>query len=92
MFGFIKKIFIKSIGGTRNERIVRSRMKIVIDEVNPLEPPIMGLTDEQILEKSLELRNRVAGGESRQKILPEAFALVREASRRARNVTWISVG
>ena len=85
MFGFIKKLFIKAIGGTRNERIIRGRMKIVIEEINPLEPQIRELTDEQLLASSLALRERMAGGESRRKILPEAFALIREASRRGRN-------
>ncbi len=73
------------IGGTRNERIVRGRMKIVTDEINPLEPKVLQLTDEQLRESSLALRQRIAGGEGRRKVLPEAFALVREASRRARN-------
>ena len=85
MFGFITKIFIKAIGGTRNDRIVRSRMKVVVDEINPLEPALRELSDEQLLGRSLELRQQLADGASRAKILPEAFALIREASRRAQN-------
>jgi len=79
------RLFLKLIGGSRNERIVRSRMKFVSDEVNPLEDELRALTDEQLLQRSLGLRQRVRDGENRERIKPEAFALVREAARRARN-------
>ena len=85
MFGLLRKIFIKSIGGTRNERIVRSRMNVVVEEINPLEPEIRALSDENLLARSVALKQRRQDGESRRSILPEAFALIREASRRGRN-------
>ncbi|MBN1943277.1 MAG: preprotein translocase subunit SecA [Phycisphaerae bacterium] len=85
MLGLFRKLFIKSIGGTRNERIVRSRMKIVAEEINPLEPEIRALSDEELLVRSRALKQRRQGGEARRSILPEAFALIREASRRGRN-------
>jgi len=85
MLGLLGKIFIKLIGGTRNDRIIRSRMRFVLERVNPLEPQMRALSDEQMLQKSRELQRRLAGGEGREGIKPEAFALVREASRRARD-------
>jgi preprotein translocase subunit SecA len=85
MFGFIQKLFIKAIGGTRNERIVRSKMKIVTDQINPLEDELRPLDDDALLARSLKLKQRRADGESREKLKPEAFALVREASWRGQN-------
>ena len=85
MLGLILKLFIKAIGGTRNERIVRSYLKFVTEEVNPLEEQFRGLSDEGLLAQSEGLRARLAAGESRDAIKPEAFALVREASRRGRD-------
>jgi len=79
------KLFIKAIGGTRNERIVRARMKYVTERVNPLEARMRALSDEQMRELGGELRRRLGEGQSRDDVKAEAFALVREASRRARN-------
>ncbi len=83
MFGWIGKAFLKLIGGTRNERLVRAKLQFVRERINPLEPQMRELTDEQMLEKSHELRRRLEDGEPREAVRPEAFALVREASRRA---------
>jgi len=85
MFGLLGKLFLKLIGGSRNERIVRARMRVVVEEINPLEPEMRALGDDQIRARSAALKRRIADGESRRAVLPEAFALVREASRRARN-------
>ncbi|MCD4826076.1 MAG: SEC-C domain-containing protein [Phycisphaerae bacterium] len=85
MIGLVKKLFIKSLGGTRNERIIRTRMKVVTERINPFEEQIRALGDDQLIAKSQELKKRLAAGESRNAILPEAFALVREASRRGRD-------
>ncbi len=91
MFGLIKRLFIKSIGGTRNERIVRGRMKTVTERINPLEERIRAMSDEELLQGSRELKHRRAEGQPRDEILPEAFALVREASRRAINIRHFDV-
>ncbi|MFA4999382.1 MAG: preprotein translocase subunit SecA [Parcubacteria group bacterium] len=56
--------------------------KILLQKVNDLEGQIGGLSDEAMKAKSLELRERVASGESLEELLPEAFALVREAAKR----------
>ncbi len=85
MLSLIRKIFLKAIGGTRNERLVRTRMKFVREQINPLEKKMRGLSDEQMKQYSQDLRKRVAEGQSRQSAKAEAFALVREASRRARD-------
>jgi preprotein translocase subunit SecA len=73
------------IGGSRNDRIVRGRLRFVTEQVNPLEPEMRALSDERLLARTAELRERLAGGEDRERIKPEAFAVVREASRRARD-------
>jgi len=85
MFGWIGKVFLKLLGGTRNERIVRAKRRVVEEQINPLEERMRGLGDEQIAAASVELRRRRQEGESRDGLRPEAFALVREASRRARD-------
>ncbi len=83
MFELIENMFLKALGGTRNERIVRSRLKFVREQVNPLEEEVRSLSDEQLLQASQELRRRRSEGASRDSIKARAFALIREASRRA---------
>ncbi|HUT61336.1 MAG TPA: preprotein translocase subunit SecA [Phycisphaerae bacterium] len=85
MLKLVRFLFLKAIGGSRNERIVRARMRFVTERINPLEPQMRALGDGEIRAKTAELRRRLAEGESRQDILAEAFALVREASRRGRD-------
>ena len=74
--GFLQKIF-----GSRNQRLVKQYQKTVA-AINALEPQIEQLTDDQLRAKTDEFRQRVASGESLDKILPEAFAVCREASKR----------
>src|SRR6202012_4626791 len=74
--GFLQKIF-----ASRNQRLVKQYQKTVA-AINALEPQIEQLTDEQLRAKTGEFRQRVAGGESLDVILPEAFAVCREASKR----------
>src|SRR6201994_2245417 len=74
--GFLQKIF-----GSRNQRLVKQYQKTVA-AINALEPQIEKLTDDELRAKTVEFRQRVAGGESLDKLLPEAFAVCREASRR----------
>ncbi|MEN6503823.1 MAG: preprotein translocase subunit SecA [Planctomycetaceae bacterium] len=85
MIKILGKIFIKLIGGTRNERLVRSRLYYVRQRINPLEEQIRALSPEALRAKTDEFKQRFAAGESRERIKPEAFAVVREASRRAQN-------
>ena len=85
MFGFISKVVVKIMGGTRNERIIRAKMKVVTEQINPLEEKFRALSDADLPAASMALRERRANGESREAIMPEAFSMMREASRRARN-------
>ncbi len=85
MLAAIKKLFLKVIGGSRNERIIKARMKIVREEINPLEDRMRALDTEEMAACSRALKERLQNGENRRVVLPEAFALVREASRRARD-------
>ncbi|RPH65124.1 MAG: preprotein translocase subunit SecA [Burkholderiales bacterium] len=73
--------FLTRIFGSRNERLLKGYRKTV-EQINALEPAIMQLTDEQLVGKTAEFRQRVAGGEAIDALLPEAFAVCREAARR----------
>ncbi len=74
--GILQKVF-----GSRNQRLVKQYRKTVV-AINALEPQIEKLTDEQLQGKTAEFRQRIANGETLDKLLPEAFAVCREASRR----------
>lgn len=68
--------------GTDNERKIR-QMGSTVDIINSLEPAMSALSDEQLAAKTIEFRERFAQGETLDDLLPEAFAVVREASKRA---------
>ena len=76
----LNKVFT-SVFGSRNERLVR-RYRKVVDQVNGLEEEYEALSDEQLKAKTEEFRRRHEEGESLDDLLPEAFAAVREASKR----------
>ncbi|MGX9721100.1 preprotein translocase subunit SecA [Stenotrophomonas acidaminiphila] len=67
--------------GSRNERQLRQLNRIVA-KINALEPEIQKLSDDQLKAKTPEFRERIAAGETLDKVLPEAFAVCREASLR----------
>jgi len=67
--------------GSRNERQLRQLNRIVA-KINALEPEIQKLSDDQLKAKTPEFRERIAAGEALDKVLPEAFAVCREASKR----------
>ncbi|MET0892317.1 MAG: preprotein translocase subunit SecA, partial [Pseudoxanthomonas sp.] len=67
--------------GSRNERLLKQLQRSV-GKINALEPELEKLSDEALKAKTPELQKRIADGESIDKILPEAFAVCREASRR----------
>ena len=71
----------KSIFGSANDRYVKSMQKVV-DAVNAFEPAIEPLSDEELAAKTVSFKERVANGETLDDILPEAFAVVREAAKR----------
>ena len=75
------KFFNKLIGDT-NEKALKE-IQPIVDEINDLESDFEKLNDEQLKGVTADYRSRWEGGESLDDILPEAFAAVREASRRA---------
>src|SRR5690349_18376799 len=77
MWNFIMRI----LGGTRNDRILK-KIQPIVDEINSLEEEIKALSDEALKAKTADFRSRLASGQTLDQILPEAFAVVREASRR----------
>jgi len=72
---------LKAIFGSRNDRLLKEYRRRV-DEINALEKDFEKLSDEQLQAKTPELKARGEKGESLDKVLPEAFAVVREASKR----------
>ena len=86
MIGFV----LKKIFGTQNERILR-KLHPTLDAVNALEPEIAALSDENLKAKTQEFRSRLAQGQSRDDILPEAFAVCREVAKRVLNMRHFDV-
>jgi preprotein translocase subunit SecA len=76
--------------GTQNERELK-RIAPVVSAVNGFEPSVRPLGDEQLRAKTVAFRERVARGESLDDLLPEAFAVVREAGRRTLNMRHFDV-
>ena len=76
VLGLLKKVF-----GTRNDREVK-RIKVIVDLINQLEGSIGKLSDDQLLAKTCEFKARLKEGATLDDILPEAFAVVREAGLR----------
>ncbi len=76
----LQSIF-KKVFGSRNERLVKQYLQKV-KAINALEPAMEKLTDSELAGKTGEFKSRLGNGESLDKLLPEAFAVVREASNR----------
>ncbi len=72
---------LKKVFGSRNDRLLKQYRKTVAT-INALEPSISALTDEELRARSVSFRERHAQGESVDALLPEAFAVVREAGKR----------
>ena len=85
----IKQALYK-IFGTRNDRLLKGYMKIV-RQINSLEETISKLSDGELQAKSNEFRDRLNKGETLQDILPESFAVCREASKRVLNMRHFDV-
>lgn len=86
MFGdLLKKIF-----GTRNDREIK-RIKKLVTMINSLEPEIEKLSDDELKGKTYEFRQRLEKGETLDDILVEAFAVVREASKRVHGMRHYDV-
>jgi preprotein translocase subunit SecA len=72
---------LTSVFGSRNERLLR-QLNGIVKKINALEAQMVALSDAELQAKTAEFQQRVANGESLDKILPEAFAVCREASKR----------
>ncbi len=72
---------IGGIFGTKNERELK-RMRKIVEQINALEPTISALSDADLSAKTPEFRQRFSNGESLDKLMPEAFAVCREAAKR----------
>jgi len=72
---------IKKIVGSKNERELK-RIQPIIQRINEKEPKILPMSDEQLRAKTSEFKERIDRGAPLEEILPEAFAVVREAARR----------
>ena len=86
MFGWI----LSKIIGTQNEREIK-RLRPLVEKINSLEPEVQKLSDAQLREKTAQFRERLAAGETLDDILPEAFSVVRETSKRTVNMRHFDV-
>ena len=82
--------FLTKLFGSRNDRLIKQYRKTVV-LINALEAQYEALSDEKLRAKTDEFRARVAQGESLDNILPEAFAIVREGSKRAMKMRHFDV-
>ncbi|MDP2153000.1 MAG: preprotein translocase subunit SecA [Methylotenera sp.] len=72
----------KKLFGSRNDRLVKQYAQKV-EQINALEPAMQALSDDELRAKTEEFKQRYTNGESLEKLLPEAFAVVREGGQRA---------
>ena len=80
MFGIVKKVF-----GSKNERFLK-KLRPLVERINALESSVTGLKDEDFPQKIAAWKEEVAQGKSLDELLPEVFALVREAGKRSLNM------
>jgi preprotein translocase subunit SecA len=82
--------FLKKVFGTQNERTL-ARIRPIVDRINSLEAPLLSLPDDRLAAKIGEFKERAANGEPLDDLLPEVFAVVREAGRRTLNMRHFDV-
>ena len=83
--GIFKKFF-----GSRNDRLIKQYRKTVA-QINALEADLVQLSEQQLRDKTQDFRARIAAGETLESLLPEAFAVCREASKRVMNMRHFDV-
>ena len=81
---------LKKLFGSKNEREVKRMLKTVV-AINALEEQVLALSDEQLKAKTEEFKARLAKGETLDQILPEAFAVAREAGKRVMGMRHFDV-
>jgi preprotein translocase subunit SecA len=82
--------FLKGLWGDPAQKIV-AQSKGIVEAVNALEPQYQALSNEELHERTHKFRNRISAGETLDELLPEAFAAVREASRRTTGLRHFDV-
>ncbi|GAO20512.1 preprotein translocase seca subunit [Alicycliphilus sp. B1] len=82
--------FLTKLFGSRNDRLLKQYRKTVA-RINAIEPEYEKLSDEALRSKTQEFKDRIAKGESLDAILPEAFAVVREGSKRVMKMRHFDV-
>ena len=82
--------FLTKIFGSRNDRLLK-QYRTVVARINALEPQFEALSDDALKAKTQEFKDRVAKGEALEAILPEAFAVVREGSKRVMKMRHFDV-
>lgn len=81
---------LNKLFGSKNDREVK-RMSKMVKAINAFEESMVALHDDQLRAKTVEFKERIAGGESLNKLLPEAFAVAREASKRVMGMRHFDV-
>ena len=81
---------LRALFGSRNDRLIK-RMRKSVDAINALEPGISQLSDDALAAKTIEFKERLTGGSSLEDLLPEAFAVVREAGKRVLDMRHFDV-
>ena len=83
------KLFQRLLGNNTEHEL--KKMRPIVQQINDLEPKMTALSDSSLQEKTFELKKRLAAGETLDDLLPEAFAVVREASRRVTGMRHFDV-
>ncbi|MEY4736656.1 MAG: hypothetical protein RL302_975, partial [Pseudomonadota bacterium] len=81
---------LTKIFGSRNDRLLK-QYRAVVSRINALEPQFEQLSDDGLRAKTQEFKDRIAGGETLDSVLPEAFAIVREGSKRVMKMRHFDV-
>ena len=81
---------LNALFGSKNEREIK-RLRPIVAQINALEASVTGLSDHALADKTQEFKKRLADGQSLDDLLPEAFAVCREASRRRLNMRHFDV-
>ena len=87
---FMATNFLTKIFGSRNDRLLK-QFRGTVSQINSMEAGLEKLSDEALKAKTNEFRNRVANGETLDALLPEAFAVVREGSKRVMKMRHFDV-
>lgn len=82
--------FLTKIFGSRNDRLIKTYRKTVV-QINALEAQFERLTDEELKNKTQEFKQRISSGQTLDALLPEAFAVVREGSKRVMKMRHFDV-